>query len=246
MYKLSKYFEEAINTNDDKKIKVAVCCYIDKDPSDRNFELKSIIDFLDENNKDIWEEHIIVEEDRPKDEWDEDYLALLQADLMFNFSKDRLNHIMDVGQVVIEGLVDIVVVDDCIQIKEANIVSDESINILNSDIIIDSTKERDYNKNDKERIELDIELTNIIEMDNIETISNREEKTYTQTVNTIKYSEEYEYFSKRFDKMYFGCYKDFGNLYTDKKSSYKEEFLNGLKDSRDKRKELNYKFDSSK
>ena len=102
-FKPEKYFMDAVNSEDIQEIKIAICLYIDKDPADYNGDIKNAINYLDSKGIDIWEEHKEIEPLRSKDQWDRDYIGLLQSDLMHNFSRKRLECILEVGKYIYEG-----------------------------------------------------------------------------------------------------------------------------------------------
>lgn len=83
-----------------KPIKRAVLLLIGKDAADINNELKNYIKLVEKYVPNIWDKHKEIEEPKPKDQWDESYLGLLQADLNYNFSKKRLNFLIEVAKYV--------------------------------------------------------------------------------------------------------------------------------------------------
>lgn len=93
-----RYFIDAINSRDIEKIKNAICLYIDKDAADSNNQIKSAIRELDLKGINIWQDHQEIEPIKEKSQWNRDYIGLLQSDLMYNFSKERLNLILKVGK----------------------------------------------------------------------------------------------------------------------------------------------------
>lgn len=101
-FKQEKYFMDAVNSGDIQEIKIAICLYIDKDPADYRGDIKKAINYLDSKGIDIWQEHKEIEPLKSKDQWDRDYIGLLQSDLMHNFSRERLNNILKVGKYVYE------------------------------------------------------------------------------------------------------------------------------------------------
>lgn len=101
-FKPEKYFMDAVNSGDIQEIKIAMCLYIDKDPADYNGDIKNAINYLDSKGIDIWQEHKEIEPLKSKDQWDRDYIGLLQSDLMHNFSRERLETILKVGKYVYE------------------------------------------------------------------------------------------------------------------------------------------------
>lgn len=99
-FKPEKYFMDAVNSGDIQEIKIAMCLYIDKDPGDYNGDIKNAINYLDSKGIDIWQEHKEIEPLKSKEQWDRDYIGLLQSDLMHNFSKERLDNILKVGKYI--------------------------------------------------------------------------------------------------------------------------------------------------
>lgn len=97
MIKQEKFFLEALETNDVKKIREAICLYIDKDATDSNGELKQAIEITKQRGINIWESHKEIESVKPKSEWNEFYLGVLQGDLKYNFSKERLSLILEIA-----------------------------------------------------------------------------------------------------------------------------------------------------
>lgn len=99
-FKHEKYFIDAINSGSIQEIKIAICLYIDKDAADSNGEIRNAVQYLDSKGINIWDEHKKIEDIKPKHQWDVDYIGLLQSDLMYNFSRERLDHILEVGEYV--------------------------------------------------------------------------------------------------------------------------------------------------
>lgn len=95
--KQERFFLEALETKDVKEIRQAICLYIDKDATDSNGELKDAIQLAIQKGINIWEPHKVIEAVKPKSEWNEFYIGVLQGDLKYNFSKERLNLILEVA-----------------------------------------------------------------------------------------------------------------------------------------------------
>lgn len=95
--KQERFFLEALETKDVKEIRKALCLYIDKDATDSNDELKDAIELVRQKGINIWEPHKVIEAIKPKSEWNEFYIGVLQGDLKYNFSKERLNLILEVS-----------------------------------------------------------------------------------------------------------------------------------------------------
>lgn len=95
-----KYFIDAINSGSIQEIKIAICLYIDKDAADSNGEIRNAIQYLDSKGINIWQNHKEIEAIKPRNQWNVDYIGLLQSDLMYNFSRERLNTILEVGRYV--------------------------------------------------------------------------------------------------------------------------------------------------
>lgn len=58
---------------------------------------QNILDYIEENNIDIFEENDNSDLELMKDEWTENYLGSIRSDLKYNFSKKKLNHFNEVA-----------------------------------------------------------------------------------------------------------------------------------------------------
>ncbi|KYH31389.1 hypothetical protein CLTEP_23850 [Clostridium tepidiprofundi DSM 19306] len=91
------FLENAVKEKDVRKIKVALSTYITKDPGNHDGEIQKALEYVKKNYGEVWEVHDNRKEE-PKENWNIEYMGLLQSDLMNNFSKERFNHILEVGQ----------------------------------------------------------------------------------------------------------------------------------------------------
>ncbi len=90
---------EAIEGKNLLSIRVALNTYITKDLGGKDEEILNAAKYIEENYGDIWQQHDNREKEL-KENWDTTYLGLIQSDLMNNFSKERLNHILEVGSFI--------------------------------------------------------------------------------------------------------------------------------------------------
>lgn len=101
-----KFLREAVQTGEIEEIRRALGMYIYMDPADRRNELRHAIEELENQGYKIFEEHREFAPIQNNDEWDETYLAYLKTDLMENFSKKRLELLLQVGQYVYGNEID--------------------------------------------------------------------------------------------------------------------------------------------
>ena len=92
-------FTKAVNEYDgkDKEVRteISVSLQLPMDIMDVN-EFKRRVNYIDSHNPSIWETHKNFDSVPPQDEWDDDYLSLIQADFSHNLSKERAKHIIEV------------------------------------------------------------------------------------------------------------------------------------------------------
>lgn len=109
---MSSEIIKAINTNDKQKIIDIIITFIDK----RNVKyIKNIIKHIEKNNPKIFEkqeEKLIKKE---KKDYNNNYLEELKNELRKNFSKERLELILEVCEVIKSN--------ECIKIKTGSTVS---------------------------------------------------------------------------------------------------------------------------
>ncbi|HFU6606106.1 hypothetical protein PDJ82_22745 [Bacillus cereus group sp. TH43LC] len=101
MFKPQNFLVEAVSSKDLKKIRVALSTYLSKNPTDEGNEVTNVLKYVQQNfNGDLWEvqDERALEQDSSK--WTKDYLGYLKSDLRNNFSKERFDHIIEVGKVV--------------------------------------------------------------------------------------------------------------------------------------------------
>lgn len=103
-FKPLSYLEDAVKSKNIKDIRRSLRSYIKKCLGDTN-EIMDALNYVkkslsEEEYKLIWEEYdgIILEFDKNK--WNKDYFAAVEVDLSDNFSKERFNHILEVGRYV--------------------------------------------------------------------------------------------------------------------------------------------------
>lgn len=99
MNKPQQFLIEAVEQNDLKKIRAALSTYLSKNPTNDNKEVTYAVAYVNQHFQgDLWDTH----DNRPFEEnlsnWSKDYLAGLKSDLRNNFSKQRFDHILLVGQ----------------------------------------------------------------------------------------------------------------------------------------------------
>lgn len=99
-FKPEKFFIDALNSGSKKEIRRAIRLYIDKNPADSNKETRDALQYLESKGIDIWDEHKEIEGIKPEYQWNRSYIGLLQSDLMYNFSRERMKLILDVGMYV--------------------------------------------------------------------------------------------------------------------------------------------------
>lgn len=90
--------DQAIEEKDITSIQNILKAYLTSDPSDSKNTIKSLLQEVEDKKIDIWEEHdgkILL-----SSPWTEEDFLDLQVDLRMNFSKERFNHLIDMGEKV--------------------------------------------------------------------------------------------------------------------------------------------------
>lgn len=103
-FKPLSYLEDAVKSKDIKDIRIAILSYIKKCLGDTK-EIKDAINYIkssltDTEYNNIWEEHDGLDLDMNKNNWNKNYFSTLEVELSDNFSKERFNHILEVGKYV--------------------------------------------------------------------------------------------------------------------------------------------------
>lgn len=103
-FKPLSYLEDAVKSKDIKDIRIAILSYIKKCLGD-TYEIESAINYLKNSlteleYSNIWEKHDGVNLDNNKSNWNKNYFSSVEVDLADNFSKERFNHILEVGKYV--------------------------------------------------------------------------------------------------------------------------------------------------
>lgn len=92
--------QKAVESKNIRNIRSAISSYMVSDPTDSRGEIHRAVRHVESNGiKNLWEPHD-NEQFKNKNEWDKEYYGVLQAELMFNFSKERFNHALEVGRTV--------------------------------------------------------------------------------------------------------------------------------------------------
>lgn len=92
--------QKAVESKNIRNIRSAISSYMVSDPTDSRGEIHRAIRYVENQGiKNLWEPHD-NEQFKNESEWDKEYYGLLQAELMFNFSKERFNHALKVGKTV--------------------------------------------------------------------------------------------------------------------------------------------------
>lgn len=99
-FKPDKLLLEAIDNRNTRHIRSAISSYMVSDPSDSKGEIMQAVGYVEDSDiTDFWQTHD-QREFKGEPDWDEDYFGLLQAQLMTNFSEERLKHARKVGEKV--------------------------------------------------------------------------------------------------------------------------------------------------
>lgn len=95
------FLKEAVESGNISNTRAAISSYITKNPGNKNRELNEVIKYIANNHLDnkVWEEHSKkTGETQNKSQWTKDYFRIVRSNLRNNFSKERMNHILEVGQ----------------------------------------------------------------------------------------------------------------------------------------------------
>lgn len=103
-FKPLSYLENAAKSKNIKDIRRALRSYIKKCLGDTQ-EIKEALNYVkksltEEEYNNIWEKYDGLKLDKDSNNWDKRYFASLEVDLSDNFSKERFNHILEVGKFV--------------------------------------------------------------------------------------------------------------------------------------------------
>lgn len=103
-FKPLSYLEDAVKSKNPEDIRSALISYIKKCLGDTE-EIMDALNYVkkslsEEEYKSIWEEYDGLTLELDKNNWNKDYFALVEVDLSYNFSKERFNHILEVGRYV--------------------------------------------------------------------------------------------------------------------------------------------------
>lgn len=100
-FKPLDFLKVAVESRNISNIRAAISSYITKNPGNKDMELNEVLKYISNNKLDseLWEKHVVrSDETQNKDQWSKDYFRLIRSNLRSNFSKERLNHILEVGQ----------------------------------------------------------------------------------------------------------------------------------------------------
>lgn len=103
-FKPLSYLEDAVKSKNQKDIRIGLLSYIKKCLGDTE-EIKNALNYVksslnEEEYKSIWEEYDGIKLEDDKNKWNKYYFASVEVDLSDNFSKERFNHILEVGRYV--------------------------------------------------------------------------------------------------------------------------------------------------
>ena len=103
-FKPLSYLEDAVKSKNIKDIRRSLRSYIKKCLGDTE-EIKDALNYVkmslsEEEYKSIWEEYDGIKLEDDKNKWNKYYFASVEVDLSDNFSKERFNHILEVGRYV--------------------------------------------------------------------------------------------------------------------------------------------------
>ena len=98
------YLEDAVKNKNTKDIRRSLRSYIKKCLGDTQ-EIMDAVNYVKKSSSkeeydSIWEEYDGLKLEIDKSKWNKDYFALIQGDLRYNFSKERFDHILEVGRYV--------------------------------------------------------------------------------------------------------------------------------------------------
>ncbi|KAA2397405.1 hypothetical protein ACX16Y_20320 [Bacillus cereus] len=101
MFNPQAFLVEAVSSGELKRIRVALSTYLTKNPINEGEEITNALIYVQKNfNEELWEMQDERKLKQDASKWTKAYLADLKSDLRNNFSKERFNHIMEVGKVV--------------------------------------------------------------------------------------------------------------------------------------------------
>ena len=95
------FLKVAVQSKNISSVRAAISSYITKNPGNKNKELNDVLTYISNNGlyNELWEEHIVKSgETKNKSNWTKDYFRIIRSNLRNNFSMDRMNHILEVGQ----------------------------------------------------------------------------------------------------------------------------------------------------
>lgn len=103
-FKPLSYLEEEVKNKNIKGIRRSISSYIKKCLGNTD-EIRQAVNYIEKSLTQsefdsIWEEYDGLKLDRDKNNWNKSYFASLQGDLRYNFSKERFEHILEVGRYV--------------------------------------------------------------------------------------------------------------------------------------------------
>lgn len=85
-------FVKAVKENDRRETFISISLAADVSAE----KFIKYVKYIDSHNPSLWDEHKVIEQDKPKSDWDMNYLGLLQSDLSRNMSRERASHIIEV------------------------------------------------------------------------------------------------------------------------------------------------------
>ncbi|GAB6615719.1 MULTISPECIES: hypothetical protein [Bacillus] len=101
MFNPQAFLVEAVSSGELKRIRVALSTYLTKNPTNDGGEITNALNYVQKNfNEELWEMQDERKLEKDASKWTKAYLADLKSDLRNNFSKERFNHILEVGKVV--------------------------------------------------------------------------------------------------------------------------------------------------
>lgn len=101
-FKPLSYLEDAVKIKNTKDIRIALLSYIKKCLGDTD-EIVDALNYVknsltEDAYKLIWETYDGIKLESDKSKWNKYYFASVEVDLADNFSKERFNHILEVGR----------------------------------------------------------------------------------------------------------------------------------------------------
>jgi hypothetical protein len=96
---MSSKLEIAIAAGNVKDIQTAIKAYITADPLDKSGEVENGISSAESRGLKIWQDHDKKPFIEDKSQWNKDYFRQLQTQMMMNFSKERITHMLKVAKV---------------------------------------------------------------------------------------------------------------------------------------------------